>query len=155
MGAKYKKYLTQEEALEKMRRYCAYSERSHSDVRSKLIKLEVYGDKLEHIISELISEDYLNEQRYAESYVRGKFLFNKWGKRKILQGLKAKRISDYCIRKGMLEIDDEQYQLQLEHLLTKRVELRPGEPKDKTAAYLIQKGYESALVWKTIKIMIT
>jgi len=151
MAPRGKKFLTQDEALEKMRRYCAYSERCHSDVRTKLISLQVYGDKLENIISELIAEDFLNEQRYAESYVRSKFLLNKWGKRKIIKGLKAKRISAYCIRKGMEEIDDDAYRNQLQLLLEKRLSLRADEPRDKTAAYLIQKGYESALVWKAIK----
>ena len=149
--SKIKKYFNAAEALSRLQKYCAYSERCHSDVRGKLIELGVYGDKLELVISQLISVDFLNEQRYAEAYARGKFKMNRWGRKKILQGLKFKRISDYCIRKAMAQIDDEVYLETLTDLLTKRQSNRPNEPLQKTANYLIQKGYESGLVWNTLK----
>ncbi len=151
MTAKYQKWLTEEEALAKMQRYCAYSERSHSDVRSKLIGLKVYGDKLERVISQLIADDFLNEQRFAEAYVRGKWKYNHWGRIKIRQGLSAKGVSDYCKRKGMEQITEEEYEAKLMELLEKRQTLKPGEDKAKTARYLLQKGYEAPLVWSMIK----
>ncbi len=144
------RYLSTEEALEKLKKYCAYSERSHQDVRSKLIKLGVYGDRLESIISELISENYLDEERFARAYARGKFKYNHWGRYKILQGLKAKRISDYCIRKAMSEIDEDDYFKTLNELIERRRAHKPDEEKQKTVNYLIQKGYEAALVWSIL-----
>jgi len=71
--------LTQQINLEKLRRYCAYQDRCHQEVRQKLLSLKMYGDDLEEIITELINEDFLNEERYAQSFARGKFRMKKWG----------------------------------------------------------------------------
>ena len=87
--------------LDQMRRYCVTQDRCHSEVRTKLLKKHVYGDDLEEILSQLVSEDFLNEERFARSYARGKFRMNKWGKFKIRMMLKQKQVSDYCIRKGL------------------------------------------------------
>ena len=75
-------------ALEKIKYYCAYQERSHNEVRSKLLELEIYGNELENYISVLIDENYLNEERYACAIARGKFYYKQWGRQKILQALK-------------------------------------------------------------------
>ena len=139
--------MTKLEALQKLKKYCAYQERSHSEVRTKLISLEVYGDTLEEVILELVQEDYLNEERFARAYARGKHRIKKWGRGKIKQGLKLKRVSDYCIKKAMTEIDSDQYVLNLQEILTKYYTLR----KDKYDSYTMQiklvnhavsKGYE-------------
>ena len=106
--------------LHKMRRYCAYRERSHKEVRSKLLDLKVYGMNLERVMSQLIEEDFLNELRYAKSYASGKFRMNKWGRVKILQGLKGHSISQYCVNKAMKEIDDQEYFKVLTQLLIKK-----------------------------------
>lgn len=155
MRKKYQKYLSKDEALSKLQRYCAYQERCHKEVRTKLLDLGIYGDTLEEIISELIVDNFLNEERFATSYVRGKFVFKKWGRIKIKQELKFRKISDYCIKKGMQEIEDEDYQKTIDELLEKKAknerELDPFKRRAKLARYLIQKGYESALIWKTIK----
>ena len=100
----------QDVILNKLRHYCAYQERCHEEVRTKLLSLKVYGDGLEEIINQLISEDFLNEERFAKAYAGGKFRMKKWGRGKIIQGLKARKISDYCIKQGMSEIPEEDYQ---------------------------------------------
>ncbi len=141
-------------ALEKMRKYCAYQERCHKEVRQKLLRLEVYGDELEEIIYELIQENFLNEERYARSYARGKFRFKKWGRLKIIQELKRREISEYCIGSAMEEIDEDEYISTLNKLAAKKWEeyhrLKIFDRKGNTARYLINKGYEPELVWKIL-----
>ena len=93
--------MTKLEALKKLQKYCAYQDRCHQEVRSKLLDLGIYGDDLENVMVELIEENFLNEERFARSYARGKFRIKKWGKVRILRELKQRQISAYCIRKGM------------------------------------------------------
>lgn len=141
------KNLTTDQALEKLRKYCAYQDRCHSEVRTKLLEIEVYGDELEEIISLLIQENFLNEERFAQSYVRGKFRIKKWGRIKIMQGLKLKRVSAYCIKKGMQEIEEDEYYNTLKYLISKKWLLLDKE-KDhykrikKLQNYIQGKGYE-------------
>ena len=111
-----------EKALLKLQHYCAYQDRCHQEVRTKLLDIKVYGDELENIMTDLIRDDFLNEERYAKSYCRGKFRMKKWGKNKILQGLKLKRISAYCIKKGMTEIEDDEYIGTLLSILDRNIE---------------------------------
>ena len=135
------------EILERMRRFCASQDRCHSEIRSKLIKLEVYGDDLEEMISQLVSEDFLNEERYARSFARGKFRMNKWGRFKIRMHLKQKKVSDYCIRKGMEEIDEDEYIAVLGKLLEKQLKGATDYPsRQKAKASLMRKGYEPELI---------
>jgi regulatory protein len=142
-------------ALQKMQRYCAFQERCHSEVRQKLIEISVYGDTLEEIIAELIADNYLNEERFARAYARGKFRTKSWGRNRIKQELQMRRVSDYCIRKGMEEIDEEDYLATLEKVISKKLEELRGEDhftaQQKTAQYAMRKGYESELIWRIIK----
>ena len=109
MPHKPKKYTSPEDALKKLQRYCAYQDRCHKEVRSKLLDLGVYGDELEAIIAELVTENFLNEERFARSYARGKFRMRQWGKKRIVRELKVRDISEYCIRKALLEIEEDVY----------------------------------------------
>jgi len=147
--------LSQEIAYEKLKRYCAYQDRCHSEVRTKLLSLKIYGDDLEEVITELIKQDYLNEERFARSFTRGKFRLKKWGRNKIKQHLYAKRISAYCIKKGMEEIEEEEYLDTLRDLMHKKIEQRPELAKlirkDKTIKYAVSRGYESGLIFKVVK----
>ncbi len=134
-------------ALEKIKYYCAYQERSHKEVRSKLLELEIYGDELENYISILIDENYLNEERYACAIVRGKFNYKQWGRNKILQTLKQQGISTYCINKAMKEIDEDDYLKTIQTLAEKKMETLRSERNKftkmtKLKNYLLQKGYE-------------
>ena len=104
------------EVLKKIKRYCTYQERCHSEVRSKLLGMNVFGDNLEEIIAILIQEDYLNEQRFADSFARGKFRIKKWGRNKIRQHLQRKRISPACIEIGLSSIDEHDYSYTIKEL---------------------------------------
>ena len=145
----------QDVILNKLRHYCAYQERCHEEVRTKLLSLKVYGDGLEEIINQLISEDFLNEERFAKAYAGGKFRMKKWGRSKIIQGLKARKISDYCIKQGMTEIPEEDYQKTLQSLVKSAIKKYHSghifETKSKSANYLIGRGYESELVWDAVQ----
>jgi len=144
--------MTREEALEKLKRYCAYQDRCHQEVRTKLLSLKIYGDWLEEVMSDLIQDGYLNDERFAKNYARGKYRIKGWGKVKITQALKARRISEYCIRQAMKEIDEEGGYLEtLQGHLEKYVHLRKQKLEKpvlmkKAYAHGISKGFESNLV---------
>jgi regulatory protein len=144
-----------EVALAKLQKYCAYQERCHKEVRTKLISLKVYGDELEEIISELISDNFLNEERYATSYARGKFRIKSWGKNKIKQKLKFMHVSNYCIKKAMEEIDEDEYLEMLNSILVKQIEKNSKYndmvARHKAIQYAISRGYETSIVYDQIK----
>lgn len=140
-----------ESVLKTMQHYCAYQERCHSEVRYKLLELNVRGEALERIMAALIEEDFLNEERYARAYAGGKFRIKHWGRKKITQELKQKQVSDYCIRKGLTEIEEQEYLRAINRLIEKKsAELKTKEPdwirKQKIYRYLLQKGYEPELI---------
>ena len=145
-----KKYLTKEQAIQKLRHYCSYQERSHSEAVQKLWDLGVRKAEHDEIVSSLIEDDYLNEERFAIQFVGGKFRLKDWGRKKIYYGLKEKGVSDYIIKRAMKEIDDEVYRKTLQELAEKKFELLKGEQymvrKKKTMDYLMQKGYEPELI---------
>ena len=151
-----KKIITEKDrALYKLQKYCAYQDRCHKEVRTKLIELKIYGDDLEEIIAELISENFLNEERFARSYARGKFRMKNWGKFKIKMELKKRNISAYCIKKAMEEIDEEGYIEGLYKVIEKKMrtekETNEFKLKGRLAKYAIGKGFEPALVWQVVK----
>lgn len=145
---------TLDEALAKLQRYCAYQDRCHKEVREKLSDLGIWGDDAGQIIVELIEEKFLDEERFARSFVRGKHRFKKWGRIKIKQELKKKDISGYCLKMGFQEIDDEEYLETLTTIITKKNKLLKAkneyERKVKLAKYAMTKGYESHLVWEVV-----
>jgi len=147
--------ITPEEALGKLQKYCAYQDRCHKEVRSKLLDLEIYGHDLEDIMATLISDNFLNEERFAQSFARGKFRIKKWGRIKIKIELKRKNISEYCLKKGLAEIDEDEYIKTIYELIEKKQRTVKGkndyEKKGKVAKYLMRKGYESYLVWECLK----
>ena len=155
---KSKKYLTKQEGLQKLQRYCAYQDRCHQEVRSKLIELGIYGDDLEEIIVELIEENFLNEERFARSYARGKFRFKCWGRIKITRELKMRKISDYLIRKALEEIPETDYQQELYQFLERKLPFIKAkndfERKQKLAAYAQRRGFESEYIWQTVNELI-
>jgi regulatory protein len=147
------KWVSKDEALKKMMRYCAYQERCHQEVRKKLIQLGVIPDWREEVIVELIQENFLNEERFARSFTRGKFRIKKWGRLRIKKELKSRNISDYCIRKALdEEIEAEDYEHTIIALIEKKHNQLPEEDKyrkkHKIAQHLIRKGFESNLVWE-------
>jgi len=145
-------------ALEKLQKYCAYQDRCHQEVRTKLISIEVYGDDLEDIMATLIEENFLNEERFARSYARGKFRIKRWGRVRIKQELKKRYISAYCIRKAMEEIQEEDYiDTLIKVLEKKKKQLKEKNPfvlRGKLAKYAISRGFESSVVWEMVKTLI-
>jgi regulatory protein len=149
-----KKFLTKEEALQKLRHYCGYQERSHSEVQQKLWDLGVRRAEHDEIISSLIEDNYLNEERFAIQFAGGKFRMKHWGRKRIYYALKEKKVSEYNIKKAMKEISEEDYQRTLTSLAEKKYASLKGEQylvrKKKTMDYLMQKGYEPDLVTKAL-----
>ncbi len=146
-----KPHLTKEQALQKLRHYCAYAERCHSDVVSKLYDLGVWKKEHDEIVATLIEENYLNEERFARAFAGGYFRTKQWGKNKIVQALKQKGVSPYCIKTGLKEIDEEDYEQTLQKLFTQKWESLRGTSNrfskmKKTTDYLLQKGFESHLI---------
>lgn len=138
-----------------MMKYCAYRDRCHKEVKDKLIEIEIYGDEVDEIMCILIAEKFLDEERYARSFARGKFRIKKWGRWKIRQELKRKQISDYCMKKAMEELDEYDYEGQLRAVLEKKAsvlrETDPFKRKGKLAKFAQTKGFESALIWTILK----
>lgn len=137
-----------------MRRYCAYQERCHEEVRSKLITLKVYGDNADLVVQALIEEGFLNEERFACAYAGGKFRMKKWGRLKIIRALELRKISAYCIKKAMEEIPASDYTDTLRTELDKAMQEYSGDPfvvRNKAATRLISKGFEPALVWEMMQ----
>ena len=152
-----KRSLTPEQALQKLRQYCAYQERSHYEVEQKLWELGQPGKVHATLIAKLIEDDYLNEERFAIQFAGGKFRMKDWGRKKILYALREKKVSEYSIKKAMKEISEEAYLKTLESLAEKKYALLKGElpalRKKKTMEYLITKGYEPDLVYRVLNRM--
>lgn len=107
------------QTLGKARRYCAIQERCHQEVRDKLYALELHREQVEQVIGQLISDGYLNEQRFAEHYAVSKFRQKGWGRVKIREALKFKKVSGPCIAQGLKAIDGDEYLEQLERTVSK------------------------------------
>ena len=146
------KIITHIEGLEKAKSYCAYQERCHKEVTDKLKSWKLNEDEIDFIIGHLLEENYLNEERFAIAFAGGKFRIKRWGKKKIIQKLKEKNISEYCIKKGLEEIDDDEYFKSMHHIIEKKYtaikDKNPFTKKKKTATYAYNKGYESNLIWE-------
>jgi regulatory protein len=146
---------TPQEAKEKIRQYCAYQERAHQEVRNKLFEYGLYGDEVGEIISNLIADGFLNEERFARAFAGGKFRMKKWGRIKIIHALEGKGVSKNCIRIGLTEIEETTYLNALRELLTsKSADLTDDNVyaiRDKLSKYAIQKGYEPELVWGILR----
>jgi regulatory protein len=143
--------LTPKQALPKLKQYCAYQERCHSEVKEKLAGYGVYGKDADEIISTLVEENYLNEERFAIHFAGGRFRMKQWGKVKIKMEMKQKQVSDYCIKKALAAIDADDYLHTLHQLYDKKIATLRSEKnifikKKKLQTYLLQKGYESSLV---------
>ena len=151
-----KQNLTPQQAFQKIKQYCAYQERCHNEVKEKLYSYGLYKNDVEDAISKLIEENYLNEERFAIHFAGGKFRTKGWGKVKIRYELKQKQVSDYCIKKGLGQIDYDDYLLTLQNLAEKKIATLKSEKnifikKRKLQDHLLQKGFESDLVRECVK----
>jgi regulatory protein len=152
----YRKQLTKEQALQKLRQYCGYQERCHQEVKEKLYSLGLHKKEVEESISQLIEEGYLNEERFAIAFAGGKFRIKQWGRIKIKYELKQKQVSEYCIRTALNIIDEEDYLKTLKQLAAKKWKSIKGEgvnlfvKMSKTKNYLQQRGFEPLLIQQAI-----
>jgi len=148
---------TKEQAYQKLKHYCAYQDRSQSEVKTKAYSLGIRTTDVEELTSKLIEEGCLNEERFARSFAGGKFRMKQWGRIKIRAELKKKQISNYCIIAALEEIDDLNYKEVLHKMAVKKWNAIKGAGTNlfvkmtKTRNYLLQRGYEANLVAIEIK----
>ena len=136
------------EAKQKIEAFCAYQERCDFEVRKKLHSWNMHSEDTDILIADLITNNFLNEERFAEAYVSGKFRIKRWGRIKIRRELKARKISDYSINKAMTQIEEEEYRQTMKDLIeSKKVTGKNHwEKKMKLKRYLSSKGYETELI---------
>lgn len=150
-----KKIYTPKQALLKAASYCAYQERAQQQVRDKLYEWELHQEDVEEIISQLISDNFLNEERFAIAYTLGKLRIKSWGRIKIKQSLKLKRVSDPLIKIAFSKIDLDEYESKLGDLLDKKqLSLKDKDPyilKNKLFQYALSRGFESDLISSILK----
>ncbi|HVI44534.1 MAG TPA: regulatory protein RecX [Chitinophaga sp.] len=139
-----------QQAIEQLRRYCAYQERCHQEVKYKALEIGMRGAEVDEAIATLIADNFLNEERYAKAFAGGKFRIKQWGRKKIESELKQKQVSAYCIRKGLAEIDPDDYEAALKKQAEKKYQSLKGDTvmkrRYKTMQYLLQRGFESDLI---------
>ena len=147
--------LTNDIILKKVLRYCAYQDRCVQEVRKKLATFDMPDSEKEKILKLLVEEGYLDDERYASTFVRSKIHLKKWGVNKIRMALKMKGISDEIISNALSEIDPDIYREELIKVLKakKNNETDPYKRRAKLAQYAMQKGYEPGLVWDVIRQM--
>jgi regulatory protein len=140
--------LSPEQALQKVRHYCSYQERCHSEVKEKLYSFGLRKNDVEEALARLIEENYLNEERFALQFAGGRFRMKQWGKVRIRYELRQKQVGEYCINKALAAIGEEDYDRTLTRLAEEKWESLQGVEelflrRQKVQAYLIQKGYET------------
>lgn len=142
-------------AIERLKNYCALQDKCQWDVIQKMREWGLMQISQDTILELLIQEKYVDEERYSKSFCRGKFKQNKWGRIKIRNALKKKHISNICISKGIKEINEAEYKYELDkQYLKKKASTKEKNyfiKNKKIATYLINKGYESNLVWDKIR----
>ncbi len=146
--------LNPDEVLARMRKYCAYQERCHQEVRYKLVDTGMRGEKLEAILGQLIEEGFLDEERFARAFTRGKFRNKQWGFLKIRRELTRREIGSYLQKKALEEIDPDEYRDALENLLRRKKQQITGLPEAeqnlKLFKYAYQRGFEPDLIYELI-----
>ena len=140
-----------EKALQKIKHYCAYQERNHRETKEKLYSFGLYKNEVEQLLSQLVEENYLNEERFAIAFAGGRFRIKQWGRVKIKYELKQKNVSEYCIKIALKAIDEKDYQKKLHQLAEAKLKILKSEKnsfikKHKLQQYLLQKGFESSLI---------
>ena len=141
-------------AIEKAKSLCAYQDRSQQEIREKLFEWKIEKDDIEGIIAKLITEGFINEERFSRAFAGGKFRIKKWGKTKIKNELQKRNISEYCIKKALLEIPEDDYIVTLKELILKKSkeikESNTIKKKYKLAQYAVSRGFEQDLIWNVV-----
>nr|WP_207423357.1 regulatory protein RecX [Pedobacter sp. SYSU D00873] len=148
--------LDKKDALLKAEHFCAYQERSHQEVRDKLYSFKLTTPEVEELISQLIENNFLNEERFAIAYANGKFRMKGWGKLKIKQGLKLKRVSPKLIELALRQLDGNEYLGKLKGILEKKdASLKEADTfkrRQKLVNFALSKGYEKDLILDLLTI---
>ncbi|NJB83154.1 regulatory protein RecX [Wenyingzhuangia aestuarii] len=151
---KSQKTYTVDQAKRALESYCVYQDRCHKEVEEKLYKMGMIPQACELIILHLMEHNFLNEERFAKSFARGKFRIKKYGKVRISQELKFRNISEYNIRTALKEIDESEYLETLDYLVIQKwnntQETDFYKKKKKVADFVLRKGYESNLVYEAL-----
>ncbi|CAA0140892.1 regulatory protein RecX [Tenacibaculum maritimum] len=142
------------EIKRKMESFCVYQDRCHKEVEKKIAEYNLIPEARASILIDLIQDGFLNEERFAKSFARGKFRIKKWGKQRITRELKLRDVSSYNIRIALKEIDENDYMATLYELITKRnnsiSETNPYKRKKKIMDYMVYRGYEYELLFMAI-----
>ncbi len=154
-----KKVFTVDEIKRKLEQYCVYQDRCHKEVEQKMREFSLIPEAREMILLSLIQDNFLNEERFAKSFARGKFRIKNWGKQRIVRELKFKDISAYNIKTALKEIDEQEYVETIYRITENRNEVI-SEPnqykrKQKLFAFLMRKGFESELIYKVVNEVIS
>jgi regulatory protein len=146
----FRKSYSLEQALSRLQRYCTYQDRCHIEVERKLTEMRMIPQAKEQIIMSLIEDDYLNEERFALAFVKGKFRIKKWGRIRLKAELKKRKISKYLIKSALEQISEKDYLFTFEELANRKANSIKANSillkKKKLADYLIYRGWESSLV---------
>ena len=152
------KKFTPDQAKQKILHYCAYQERSHQEVKSKLYSMGLHLSDVDELLSYLLTEGFLNEERFAKTYAGGKFRLKKWGKIKIEHALESKGLTKNCIRLGLKEIEEDEYEKTLIELLNSKMKTIEDSNayslRDRLSKFALQKGYEPELTWRLLRALI-
>ena len=150
----YQKTYSVEEAKKKLEHYCAYQERCHKDVSAKLIEMRMIPEARDLIVVHLIENDFLNEERFANAFVRGKFRIKKWGKYRMTRELRQREINKNLIQSALKQINEVDYRNTLDELAQKKLsglrEANLQKKRKKLADYLLYRGWESHLVYEKV-----
>jgi len=146
------------EAKKKLEHYCAYQERCHQEVRQKLQDMRMIPEAVDHIIGHLLAHNFLNEERFAKTFVRGKFTIKKWGRYRLTLELKKKDITKHNINLALRQISDHEYIDAFNTLAVKRLvkltDTNKLKKRKKLADYLLYRGWESHLVYSKVNELI-
>ena len=153
------KTYTLEEAKRKLEKYCAYQDRCHKEVRTKLYEMRMIPEAADAVIYHLLQHKFLDEERFARSFARGKFKHKKWGKNRIKQELKQREIGAYLIKKSFTEIPENEYRETFEELAQKRLDQLTAEndtykKRKKLADYLAYRGWPGDWIYEKAKELI-
>lgn len=147
-----KKTYTVQEATRKLEHYCAYQERCHQDVQQKLKGMAMIPEAIDVIIVHLITHNFLNEERFAKTFVSGKFKFKAWGRCRLIFELKKKDVSKTNINQALTTITDDEYITYFNDLANKRInlikEINIYKKRKKFIDYFLYRGWESHLVYE-------
>jgi regulatory protein len=150
-----KKSFTVDQLQRKLEQYCVYQDRCHKEVEQKMRDYNLIPEARELILLSLMKDNFLNEERFSKSYARGKFRIKSWGKQRIVRELKFRDISAYNIKTALKEIDPQEYIATMYRITENRNEVlaesNPYKRKQKLIDFLMRKGFENALIFKTVK----